>query len=590
MYIKSRRLAVLLSLCLGCTTLLSCKTQSSAESSVPTDDSSVTSVNDAVPSEPVQMNGVTFSVRGGFYDEPFSLSLTAENGCEMHYTTDGSTPTASSPIYTEPLAIADRSAEPNHLSAYTNISPNCDDSVAYPPSYPVDKATVLRVVTVDANGKVSEPVTQTYFIGYDEKASFYSQMKVFSLVTDEQDLFDEERGIFVLGKTHSDWQNSADYDPETPSYAMPANYTQKGRVWEREATLQIFENGQCTAAQNVGIRMHGGASRACPQKSLNIYARSDYGAPKLQYDLFAGAVKSEADGSVITEFDSFMLRNGGNDAQFARFRDRLNQTLVADRQFLTQGMEPCILFINGEFWGQYDITERIDAEFVQAHCGVPDKNVCIIKKEQLDEGPDAAYDEWLALQEEITNADLSDAAQYEHICEQIDMQSFMDYVCAELYINNDNWGKSNMAMWKSTELDENNPYADGKWRFIMFDTDYSAGIYGTVLATDDSMEKLRSSDCFLAKLFNAAMKNEAFRAANEKTEQEIITVNFEKERVYAQIDAFAKEYHDAATATLTRFWSGWFDENTADYQFNSEVGAIQRFFAARQDAYRGIKR
>ena len=33
-------------------------------------------------------------------------------------------------------------------------------------------------------------------------------------------------------------------------------------------------------------------------------------------------------------------------------------------------------------------------------------------------------------------------------------------------------------MWKSMQVKENNPYADGKWRFILFDTEYSTNLYG----------------------------------------------------------------------------------------------------------------
>ncbi len=566
-------------LCINSICLVSCSKHSTLETAPQSD---ISTVETSIAPLPYTSEGIYFSAQSGFYAEPFTLTISSENGYDIHYTLDGSTPTIDSPLYTEPIQIIDRSAEPNHFSEYTNISPDTIDLEAFPPKESVDKATVIRVVAVDEKGCLSPIVTNTYFIGYDEKASFYSDMKVLSLVTDEENLFDEENGIFVLGKTYDNWVNSTVYNAETPDYAIPANYTQKGREWERTANLQIFENGEPAITQNIGIRVHGGASRSFPQKSLNIYARKEYGESKFHYDLFSGTVKSESNGESITEFDSFMLRNGGNDAQFTRFRDRLNQTLVSDRQFLTQGMEPCILFINGEFWGQYDITERIDADYIHEHCGVSKKDVCIIKKEQLDEGTESAYNEWLDLYEKIKKADFSDTEQYNEICSQIDIQSFIDYVCAELYINNDNWGKSNMAMWKCNTVDNGNPFADGKWRFIMFDTDFSSGIYGTVNADDDSLKKLKESSCFLGDLLNALLNNKQFQERFEQTRHEITYVCFDTDRVNAQIDEFAAVYHDAAVATLTRFRSGCFSVDSAEQQFSDEVESVRQFFNERQ--------
>lgn len=547
-----------------------CREEASSEAPLPS--------GTAPATESFTAEGLCFSAKSGFYDAAFPLTVTAENGAPVHYTTDGSTPSSDSPVFGEPLIISDRSGEPDRLAARTDISPEGGGYEAVPPAAPVDKATVIRAAAEAADGTLAPAVTCTYFVGFDQKSDFYRDLKILSLVTDERNLFDEETGIYVLGKTHADWKNGAEYDPETPEYFMPANYTQKGRAWEREAELQIFENGAYQLSQGVGIRIHGGASRACAQKSFNLYARSVYGTPKLHYDLFAGAVKSEADDSAVTEFDSFMLRNGGNDAQYARFRDRLNQTLSAGRQFLTQGMEPCILFLNGEFWGQYDITERVDAAFVKAHCGVPEKDVCIVKKEALDEGEESGFADWQALRSWIGTSDFSDEKNYDELCARVDMQGFADYICAELYINNDNWGTSNSAMWRSLAVDPENPFADGRWRFIMFDTDFSAGIYGTVNADGDPLTKLRSGGSFLGQLLNAALKNEGFRQSFERTYAETASVNFAEARVSAQIDAFAAAYREPAAATFARFWS---QMREPAQHFDKEVQAVRTFFTER---------
>ena len=451
------------------------------------------------------------------------------------------------------------------------------------PKSEVDKATVVRAMAVEADGSRSPVISQTYFVGFGEKAAYYQDWKILSLMTDESNLFDDARGIFVLGKTYTDWKNGADYDASVPDYFMPANYRQSGKEWERAAALQVFDHHSLMLSEDIGIRTHGGATRSYPQKSLNLYARSAYGASKLNCDLFSGAVLSETDGKPITEFDTVMLRNGGNDAMYTRFRDKLNQRLSAGRAFLTQGMEPCIVFINGEYWGQYEITEKTDAAFIKTHCGIKKKNVCIIKKEALDEGSEETFREWQQLREWIKETDFSDPDAYAALCDAVDMQSFMDYISCEIYMANANWNSSNMAMWKAETPDPANPYADGKWRFLMFDTDYSTGIYGEVLPTDDSFARLLDRECFLSDLLHGALENADFRQQFHDTFTEIADTNFDAARVEAEINALEETYRAPVTDTYARFWSSSLSGKTGERAYQDAVEEVRDFYSNRRE-------
>ena len=532
---------------------------------------------------PLDADGMHFSAQSGFYNNGFSLTITADDGADIYYTLDGSIPTADSTKYTSPIEIKDASAEENRLSARKDIAQPIDAAEDFVPKSAVDKATVVRAVAIGKNGEQSPVVSNTYFVGFADKADYYKKYKVVSLMTDEGNLFDPEKGIYVTGKVYDDWKKGSDYDPEAHEWEIPANYSQKGRDWEREAEIQFFESGQPVMQQNVGIRIHGGATRSYSQKSFNVYARSDYGAPKLEYDLFSGKVKNSTDGSPVTVFDSFVLRNGGNDAYFTRFRDKLIQSLVSDREFLTQGMEPCIVFIDGEFWGHYEITEKMDADFVSAHYGVPAKDICIIKREALDDGSEETFAEWKELRKWIQSTDLSVQANYDELCKHIDMQGFMDYISTEIYIDNCDWGEPNTAFWKAETADESSPYADGKWRFILFDTEYSSGIYGEALPYNNSLERLMESDCFLADLFNGALKNEGFRKQFGETFRDIAENNFGADKVTAETDRLSEEYRQMTIDTYDRFWSGWTGGSAADMNYESAVSSLRSFFEQRHD-------
>ena len=567
-------------------TLASCSSGTEADKSS-SDNSDMISASESadeivnVDTEPFEAEGMKFSAKSGFYDSGFELSISADDGAEIYYTLDGSIPTDKSIHYESPFIIKDRSSEKNKLSSHTDIAQPIECSDDFVPKAEIDKATIVRAMTIDKNGRQSAVVSNTYFVGFDKKADFYKNRKIVSLITDEENLFDYEKGIYVTGKVYDDWKNSKEYDTEVPEWELPGNYRQKGREWEREATLQFFENGELASAQDVGIRIHGGATRSYSQKSINVYARNDYGAPKLEYDLFSENVKRKSDGAAITKFDTFTLRNGGNDAYYTRFSDKLIQSLVADREFLTQGMEPCIVFIDGEFWGHYEITEKLDEKFVGNHYDIPSKEICIIKAETLNEGTEGTYAEWEKLRKWINETDFSEQSAYEELCEYVDMQGFMDYISTEIYINNADWGRPNSAMWKAENTDNESPYADGKWRFILYDTEYSSGLYGQAQPDEDSFEKFMQSDCFLADMFNGALENEGFRKQFSDTFMEIADKNFGKERVEAEIDRLSDEYHDMVIATYDRFWSGWTGGVEADANYELAVSSLKSFYSRR---------
>ncbi len=538
-----------------------------------------------------------FSQQGGFYDSGFELNITVPDGTKVYYTTDGSIPDSNSQQFTSPIAITDITSQPNKLSARTDIRGG-NNVIA--PIENVNKAMVINAVAIDENGNVSDTVSAAYFIGYGNRASYYSNVKVLSLTTDEANLFDHDKGIYVLGAEYDRWRNSNEYNPGYQDWQIPGNFSLKGREWERPAILQVYEDGQLAHTQSIGIRIHGGASRSHQQKSFNIYARADYGVSKYDFNLFDGELKSEYTGKKIKEFDSFMIRNGGNDASAARFRDKLNQALVADRDMLTQAMQPCIVFINGEYWGHYEITEKLSDDYIESHCGIDKNDVCLIKNGELEEGTEADFNEWENLQNWFNSNDLSQASNYEQLCEKIDMQSFIDYMCAELYYANMDFSPNNTAMWKAVSVYPDNEWGDGKWRFILFDTEYSTGLYGNFGATasHNTFNMVLQNKGFISELFKNALKNESFKRQFTTTFMDMANENFNTDKVLSLVEELTGEYREMTVDTLDRFepknvqqggnnwgggWGGGFGGQVQDNgtTFNNEVEAIKSFYRDR---------
>ena len=235
---------------------------------------------------------IVFSKKSGFYNREFELSIYAPTE-EIYYTLDGSDPDKNSIKYETPIKISDASLNENVYSMRADVSARfLEDEIIENggevqkepiyklPEYPVDKCNVIKVVYYDEAGRKSEISERVYFFGFDQKAG-YEDINVISITTAPDNLFDDETGIYVLGEKYSEFAEvgmEEDYWARTYWHHWDANYHQRGIEWERESNIQIFdENKNHVLSQNVGIRIQGGGSRGFLPKSLNIYAREEYG-------------------------------------------------------------------------------------------------------------------------------------------------------------------------------------------------------------------------------------------------------------------------------------------------------------------------
>lgn len=395
------------------------------------------------------------SADSGFYEDGFALSMEAEEGCLIYYTLDGSEPYLDDAVYEEALQIGDASVQDNVYCSRTDLSQHAYEI----PSEKVDKATVVRAVAVDEHGRASSGVTAVYFVG--ERFEKYRNWNVVSLVADPDDLFGYENGIYVLGEKNDEYHRKLEEGGEELD-VEPANYMLSGRETRRDAVVTVFDRArECRTKQEVGIHISGNYSRSEVKKSFRVAANTKYGNEYIDYDSFLKACYPK----------SLVLRNAYGKNQWI-------QELAKECHVGIQESEPCVLFLDGEYWGTYCIQERCSAEYVENFSGILAEQVILIKGEELTTDPlDEHYaeyqEEWEQLCARITEWNASGRDCYEEIAETIDIQSYVDYICIQTYL--DNWdfsNKHNVALWKAAQKSEN-VYGDGKWRWIFYDLDYT---------------------------------------------------------------------------------------------------------------------
>ncbi len=522
-----------------------------------------------------------FSAESGFYDEEFTLTLSGPKGTSILYTLDGSDPAGSvvTEKYTEPISIYDNTKDINKLSS------KYDYALAnyMTPNKNVDKGIIVRACLKLADGTYGPTVTKSYFVGKDKP--FYKDLKVVSLVTNPYNILDDKYGIYVVGSAYKKWKRSKDYNPTYADWDLrnPTNYNQSGKEWERPAVVQVFEVGELAFEQAVGIRLSGRVSRSNVQKSIRLYAREEYGDSKLRYTFFDGL--TDIDGKIIKKFDKVTLRNAGNDSTDTCIRDNIIQSLVCDRAVSTQADQPCMLFLDGEFWGFYHMKERLEDYYFQSHYDVKKENVTIIKNNAY-EGNDAIIEDYKKFFNWSMYADFSDEANYQKACDVFDMQSFMDYFVIETYINNNDWlctDTNNCMMWRANEPVDGNEYGDGKWRFALFDTEYSCNLYGEKETKPeyDLLNNLhrRKTWCNPAALFYKFLENEGFREEFYKTYIEIMDECFTPEHVNEVIDTYVEEYGIAVSAGLNRY----IHTGTDNRYLLEKLEQVKDFFAKRPE-------
>ena len=446
---------------------------------------------------------VNFSDEAGAYSEsPKVITLSAPKGHTIYYTKDGSIPTTESQLYSKPIILTEEGNRWVNKDAVEKMAIKFNGNLIKPISVTsaLPSANIIRAIAVAPDGTQSKVVTKTYFIGADLRKD-YDNAIVVSLVTDPENLLDYDKGILATGKIFDEWSSTAEaiqVMADKEWWNVVANYSQKGKAWERPISIELFDDSNSLShQQEAGLRLKGRASRMFGQKSFNIYFRESYGEKWLSYPVFPGfTVKA------------FSLRNGGNDTEYLKFKDPWIQSRLRDKAFSTQISRIAVVFLNGEYWGHYSLMEKCDDRYIENHFGV--KNALVIKEEEVEEGKDSDIQFYKDLLF-FADKDLSDENEWQAFKQVMDIRSMADYFAAEIYIANADWRHdANTELWRSLSVDPSNPYADGRWRYILYDTEYSSSLY--------ELEKTHVSyDSFSAAmkghpLFAAAVRNAEFQA------------------------------------------------------------------------------
>lgn len=433
---------------------------------------------------------VGFSKAGGENSQGTVELTGAATGQTIRYTLDGTVPTAKSPVYSGPISVRD--------------------------------ATVIRARLFRDGFVPSTTASRTFLPGETH------DLPVVALVTDPENLFDEDTGIYVFGDT---------YEDKEPYFG--ANFWED---WERDIHFTFYEaDGALGTAFDAGVQIFGGWSRAHDQRSLALFARSRYGVDEFVYPFFPDLP--------YDEFQGLVLRNSGNDWMRAMLRDAVLTSLMEGSGLDYPAYQPTAAYLNGDYWGIYDLREKVNEHFIASKHGVDADDIDLLEGNALVvEGSNTAY---MQLMQRVQQQDLTLPANYALVEGEIDIQNYITYQVAQIYFNNTDWPGNNIKFWKSPET---------KWRWILYDVEFSFGLYEPDEYAANALEFATEArgpswpnPPWSTLLFRRLLTNASFERQFINTFADSLNQRFLPQRVLQRID----DYAAPVAAEIPRHYDRW---------------------------------
>ena len=424
-----------------------------------------------------------FSTGRGLYREPVEVVLrTKTDAATIWYSTNGTPPSPTNGLrYGGPLRVTATTVL--RAAAFkAGLAPSDVETHTF-----VFPADVIRQTGAGQPAtwgvREGKPVPADYAMDprsaatESERADLEAALRALpalSLVLAPEDLFGTERGI----------------------YAHPQ---ETGEAWERAASAElILPDGSKGFQRGCGVRIQGGWNRRpeeSPKHSLRLVFRKKYGAGRLKFPLF---------GEGTDEFETLILRGGNNhswlhwsaaerrSADYAR-DPWMRETFAAMGQRSARGRF-VHLYLNGLYWGLYNLAERPDEHFAAARLGGDAKDYDARNADKVLSGDETAWKRLF----DLANRGLADLANYAAAAELLDVPAFCDYMLLNLYGANGDWDRS--SNWYAARRHS----GQGKYRFFVWDGERTLeGVDDSRLTDDDDLSPTR--------LFQKLRENPAFR-------------------------------------------------------------------------------
>tara|TARA_B100001093_G_scaffold511223_1_gene578642 strand:+ start:134 stop:1990 length:1857 start_codon:yes stop_codon:yes gene_type:complete len=339
--------------------------------------------------------------------------------------------------------------------------------------------------------------------------------------------------------------------------------------WSKWSRMEFFDADQNKQFETqFDLEIHGGWSRAEPQKSFRIDTKSIYKG-SIEYPLISGK-------SHINDFNNFNLRNGGQHGWNDRIQDAIISRVVKETNIDRMGYEPAIVYLNGDYWGLYGIREKIDEHYVESNHGMRSDKVDLLNRDSALAG---SSDHFMETFEIIQNTSVQDTSFMDIFSSRFDIENYIDYFITQTYIQNMDWmgiawGLNNVKLWRPDTL-------GGVWRYVLYDTDASFGYFGQNI-WDNYIDAARfptvSSEH--SQIFSRVLLNQDFKCKFTNRYDDLINTIFQTNH-FNQISNELKNSISSAIPTHINLWASQGSGLNSVSQWSNAISSISSYNSAR---------
>lgn len=452
--------------------------------------------------DPSAEKALQLSHNFGIYSAPFRLVIEkADANDVVYYTTDGSEATTKSTIFPDEGIVIKHSATASDFVLTPKVL-NYNSWEQYNYGY-VDKGVSISLLELTQDGDTLAQKRGTYIVNATLAHSTIP--------------------IVCLSAPITDWLGT-DFSGGLYNTYPDIDSDKKYRCW-----LEFYDQeSNSSFALNSQMKRGGNWTRSYPCRTINLNFNKDENGNKNELpsvDLFAGHERIDGSGQLVGDVSRFRLHSGGNACFGTLISDAFVHQLIGNKTAVaTTAWRPCMLYLNAEYWGLYQMREHYSDAYFKNNFGVKKSDVQYVDKVYSGSFSNKAYtrysfdikegneDEVLAELDSLflflgydykkaptTLAKdwdtsgwelIGDDTKYAEFCKRVDVESLIDMVLIQGYCSNWDFMYNNLRMWRTRNVDPSNPYADGRWRFCLQDVDFAFedATADNVLKADDGTE------------------------------------------------------------------------------------------------------
>ena len=485
--------------------------------------------------EPEDLYTLQSSQLDGFYPNGLKVDISnIQNGDLVYYTLDGSAPTPNSKLYDINSGITIGETVSGDIAS---ISTSEEWET---PESGFAKTAILRLAAFRNEVRVSEILSQTFWLSSNPHT-----LPIVSIIGEEADFFDEDKGIYVKGNNE--------------------NYFQEGRDWERPVEVSFFDaNSELLLSQSAGIRLGGAKTRLEPQKTMRLYARSSYGKSHFEYPFWGEEYGDKFKRITLRTF------NVGPWSKAGIMDDLIHQIIDGELNTDYVRRNFAVVYLNGVYWGIHSMREHNNQHFIERKYGVPEDEV-VIARATVNESP--TVNNFDQLVNDIFLMDLQDSLDYKEVESRLDIEQYTDYIITNLAFSNRDWPHNNVEYWFANNY-------DGKVRFIINDLDATMLVHNDErldLFITDQAERLERDRWVRVLIFlQKLLKVPDYRAYFNQRINLLLHSTFAPDRTFAILEEMKRSLENEMESHVDR----WHFPNSIN-QWESAIDRLEEFLLRR---------